>query len=592
MTTDIVFILIFFLLVIGIMFVKTSESKQSFCKLFILSVWTVICIGAVLAYVMNIIKIPIMLRTMTVAYSFCSALVWSYLLTGRSKRIQKVEFVWSEFFSFVFCSIVWGIVFVKTFGFDLSVAYNGSDASTHFNMAKQILNTHKLNKMYFAALYNSLVMEMLQPFLIRETLYKAFIIADATLNLLNILIFYILASQFTKTDFSKFALKIILVFYFLGWPVWSWIAGGFVYFGTGVTAYMYGVYLLERFDKNQYKPSKKYYIILMGITLFCIIQCYLLFSPIFIFTILIYVLYKVRGKITKKMIGLGFTVLIVIGLITFILIYYGFFGGDINYVFKAFRTDGGVHREFYKDFMFLLPINMYYLSIRLKQKDVDILSIAIVCQLMITLVALLANLCGFMSDYYYYKLYYLGWALQFAGVLQAINYFWYEKRQVIYYCICPILISAVLEVTGLSQTIIWSTTGNTEMFPVITQSIGYVRTLYEHRKGQKDCLVIVCRWINENIKEEQVPLVAVEGDTLSYWYNSFLIHPIHAYIVREDSISNEERLQNMLASFHELNCQYFTILLDMNTFSEYIDKNGPFTKVYEDSYYRVYEIKE
>ena len=249
------------MLVIGMIHIKTNEQSISICKSFVMNIWTVICIGAVWAFVMNFFHIPIMLSTMTGAYSISALVVWGYIFTGKKKRNQSLIFVWNDFFSVVFCVAVWAIVFLKVFGLELSISYNGVDAGTHYRLACEIFYSHKLNRMYFAPLYNSLIMELLEPFLIRETMYKAFILADALWNLLNILMFYVLASDFAKSKFSKVAIDFVILFYFLGWPVWSWIAGGFVYYGIGVTIYLYGIYLLNQFDKSYNKSARIYSIL-------------------------------------------------------------------------------------------------------------------------------------------------------------------------------------------------------------------------------------------------------------------------------------------------------------------------------------------
>ena len=49
--------------------------------------------------------------------------------------------------------------------------------------SKEILNTGKSDSMYFAVLFNSLVMEFFQPMLTKTTIYKGFIIGDSLLNL-------------------------------------------------------------------------------------------------------------------------------------------------------------------------------------------------------------------------------------------------------------------------------------------------------------------------------------------------------------------------------------------------------------------------
>ncbi len=76
---DILFLCVFGMLVIGMIHIKTNEQSISICKSFVMNIWTVICIGAVWAFVMNFFHIPIMLSTMTGAYSISALVVWGYI---------------------------------------------------------------------------------------------------------------------------------------------------------------------------------------------------------------------------------------------------------------------------------------------------------------------------------------------------------------------------------------------------------------------------------------------------------------------------------------------------------------------------------
>lgn len=586
---NITFICALLVFAIGMGLIKISEKEQSICKSLIVSFWTVISIGAILALLMNCLHIPIMLLSMTVVYSICAIIIWIYLLADKNNRIQKFIFVWSDFLSIIFCIIILGSIFLKVFGLELSISYNGVDAGTHFSRALYVLNTHKLNRMYFTPLYNSLFIELLQPFLLDETIYKAFILSDASLNLLNLLMFYVLASEFVKSKFSKIILPLIILFYFLGWPVWSWIAGGFVYYGVGITIYMYGVYLLCKLEESHSQLAKKYYGILLLVSLICITECYLLFTPILMATILIYVLYSMRDQITKEIFIKGFVITIIIALIVFVLIFWGFFGGNITSIFKSLRIDGGVHRELYKDFMFLLPINIFMCVMKFKERRIDPLAFFIMIQFIVTALALAANVCGFISDYYYFKLYYLGWALQMIGVVQAVDFFWNRAKQIVYFCLLPIVMVAVLEITGLSAMIIDSITGNLEMFPVITQSMGYIRHLHDSKKERKEYMASAYKWINDNLGEYHIPLITTQDDVQITWYTA--ITGGKSYGIDKKGESLEEQLNNMLLFLKESESQYFTIMQDIDMFSENVQWFEQFEKVYDDGYYGVYMVE-
>lgn len=581
---DILFISTILLLSIGIMFIKTDENKVSFVKRFIVSIWTTISIGSVLAFMLNFAHISIRLESMSVMYGVCAAGVWIYLLKCKEK--QAIQFYGSEFLCVIFCIIIWGYVFIKTFGFTLSISYANVDAGVHFGMANQIFNSHRLTVfMYFAPLYNGLFMEMLQPILTNDTIYKAFILADASLNLLNLLMFWVLASQFVKSKFSSLSSYVILLMYFLGWPVWSWIAGGFVYFGVGVTVYMYGVYQLTQCSK--YFNNKRlliYHMLLIFMTVFCLIKSYLLFAPVFGITILVYVLYSIRDKLTTKVMVRMLMVAGSVAICAFALIYWGYFGGDVNYILGALRTDGGIFRELYKDFMFILPINVYLCWVKLKTKNIDGLFIAMICQLAITLLVLVAHVAGIVSGYYYFKLYYLGWALQLAGMVQALEYFWNEKKQIICFCILPIVCVAFLELTGINQKITTNQVENGALFPIIADSINYVK----EADSMKDKMVertyyvtSASSWVKAVLGDEEVPMISHLWNPINTWYTAMSNNQFY-------KIEEKETFFSFLQQFGEANYKYFTITHDTAIFVQQEELLKQYELVYDNNFFSVY----
>lgn len=499
MFKNIVFISIFTLLTVEILLIKISDRKIDFCCKSIISIWTTISIGAVWAFLMNCINIPITLSNMGIAYGGSLVLFLIYLIKGKAAHIQRFEFKIGNFISILILCIFFAYIFLKTFGLDLIIAYSGGDTAAHYSMAYEILSTHKLGRMYFAALYNSMIMEMFEPFLPINNMYKAFILADASLNLLNLLMFFTVALDFAKLRFTKIILGGVAVFYFMGWPYWSWIAGGFVYFGVGVTVYLYGVYILNHISQNLLPGNKNSNVmpLLLGhmiLVIFCLTECYLMFTPIFMLTIVVFFFFAYKDRITKMvMIRFGVIGIFIVSIVI-LLIVMGYFRGDVAGIFSALRINGGIYKELYKDFIFLIPINVFICIQKFKDKKNMFLELALFIQFLVVIIAFVGNRLGMMSDYYYFKLYYLGWALQLLGVVKGIDYFWSRYKQVVYFCIFPIMIEAVLEFTGLDQIAVKSTYGST-MFPLITQSIDSLEYSYS-RAEQVEYMLALCRWSN------------------------------------------------------------------------------------------------
>lgn len=111
MFKNIVFISIFTLLTVEILFIKISDRKIDFCCKSIISIWTAISIGAVWAFLMNCINIPITLSNMGVAYGSSLILILIYLIKGKAAHIQRFEFRIGNFISILILCVFLYIFF-------------------------------------------------------------------------------------------------------------------------------------------------------------------------------------------------------------------------------------------------------------------------------------------------------------------------------------------------------------------------------------------------------------------------------------------------------------------------------------------------
>ena len=91
------------------------------------------------------------------------------------------------------------------------------------------------------------------------------------------MLFYVLLREVVK---SKKMIRLTPVFtglYFVGWPVYNYIQGGFVYWGIASTLAMLGLYLIFRYKEN--KIEFKYLAGSLIINLMAIAICYMLYTP-------------------------------------------------------------------------------------------------------------------------------------------------------------------------------------------------------------------------------------------------------------------------------------------------------------------------
>lgn len=580
---------IFFLFSFGIcvflsMFIEVSNTKKDLIIQLVTRAFFTICFGVTMAFVINIVSIPIDLFSMAFAYIGYAIFVSLYLI--KKRRVQKYYVSLSTIIGFGISFLLWIIIFYIVFGKSICLAYGNCDAGSHYGLALEIFKTHKLNRMYFSSLFNCFCMELLQPFLSYGALYKAFILGDAVLNLFHIWIFYILISNYCKTKYSYVSQIILTCIYFIGWPVYSWVYGGFVYYGVGVTVFMLGLYTIINMWEEKWKYYGHIIMCVQVVVIFCLIESYILFVPIYILAVLGVILYKSKHLITKKRMIIG-CLLACLGLLgAFLLIFYGYFGGSFSFLFKALRTNGGVHRELYKDFLFLLPINAYLLYVKYKNKNIDVLVFFQLSLFSVVLLALGMNLSGWMSDYYYYKFYFLIWMILFVGVAQALDYFWSTQREIIYFVIAPLLVVVVVELSGVANLVIPCDTGSQDIFPILTKSVKWVENGNDNQQ-QLNNLIDVCVYVNEYLSDSNdVPYLGFGEWNSVTWYRSITGKSDYGFEVFPD----EESLNSMIAEFAERDVNYMTVLQDIEGYWKNMKFFQQFERVYNNNYYGVYKI--
>lgn len=449
--------------------------------------------------------------------------------------------------------------------------------------ASNILYTGKLDSMYFAALFNSLIMACLQPFLMQITMYKAFIIGDALLNLLNLYMFIVVALKLVKHPKMKIGILGLIPIYFLGWPCWSWIKGGFVYYGAGVTNYLFSLVCLIQFHEET--SNKKIEIAKLLLSIYCVTICYLMFTPMIILTIGIYAVCINWNRVSKKTMLLLMGSIVGIGIIAMCIIFFGFMGGKLAYL-ENLKNDGGVYREVYKEFIIVFPLTVWGIIYKIKHKQIDATMIATCVVIIVTFVALFARLEGFISSYYYFKLYFPLWTLMLISAFEALQMILGENRETFsFLCISGICL-VLVDSLNLNVAVSGEYAVNPKpIFTLHKQSIDAICNYHDYQSGNKEGALQLAQFVNDNLKNEEVILYN-DGNPSSEWYRGFT-----GQTVDYNSINNYENQANDFVEFlYHKDVKYFALNQDSDIYNKNSDYFEKLERVYNNGYYGVYKL--
>lgn len=587
------FILSFLFLLFGIVFVYKVPEKVSLLRSLVICFITELCFGAIVTGIYAIIGIPVYLMNLGIAYLVLGLAVWGIIFF--QKKMQKLKILKEDIYVFFAITVWFIIIFMKVFSPSIINVYSNSDPAVHYQMALNVMNTGKVSAMYFAEVYNAGIMELLAPFLTRLSLYKAFILADSFANLLNVFMFYCLITTFFKLRFSKIITPFLSFLYFAGWPFFSYVIGGFVYFGWGVTLFAYVVYLLIKLYESRDKRNQ---IALLGLVLvgcFSVLVCYLLFAVILAGIVLLSLMCIARKNgfvdLKKNIMKIGIVVLLM-AIAIFAFCFWGYFKGDLSFVISALKRDGGIAKELYQDFVFLMPAVFYMGWKYIKNKEDNLLFISVSVILAYIICTFIMCLLGIMSSYYYYKSYYLLWFFAWIINIAFIEYLFEKDRVMLFSCGGTLLFAILITLSGTDTRLAKKDIVIDEVssrlypspFPIWDRmEIFFVQEQY---LADRDALIQLSEFMYETFPEqEEIPMI-LNIYWMTEWYNSYTAnHSVYkAIISRKDYVK-------AIQEYKEAGSNYIVIYQNSELYRDNIELLSDYENIFSNGYYGIYKLQ-
>lgn len=592
MVNSVFFCMSFLLLLFGLVFIyKVPKEVSLLCSVVICFI-TELCIGSVIAGIFSLFEVPICIINMGIAYLVLGIGEW--LLIVKQRKIQKVIMRKLDIYSFAVIFIAFLFIFFKIFTPDISNVYVNSDPVTHYSFALRVLDNGSISRMYFAELYNGLILEIFQPLVSRVDLYKAFIIADSLAQLVNIFMFYVLSTTVLKSRVGMLAAPVLSIFYFMGWPFYSYVLGGFVYYGWGVTLFAYTIYLLVKLHQSENRINKMILCCLVLLGIFGTLVCYMLFVPALILVVIcsLVIIKKEQHIELSKQVKAGIVgVALLGGGIIAAVGFLGYFHGDLSYFWRALRQDGWIHKDLYRDFVVLMPASFYmcWYYYRTKKSNMICVSVSVV----FSYIVLSFPMCsvGIMSPYYYYKPYFLLWLLAWVMCLDAMEHFWKRDRAIVIIYGIMLLFPMTMTLSGTDakmqeKGIEYDEKGNAHypsLMPILQRNEFFLSG-EDHDIRDREALSEVCEYINKDIlfDEENIPLI-VNDEVTGMWYQNFTGKEYTAAM-------DADGLEKAISHFEEMGYNYFVLHQNVQLYRENIHLFEGLKTLYNNGYYGIYSF--
>lgn len=430
------------------LFPKSGRSMQGAVWLPVTAVF-LMCFHVLAGGIINLVRLPVNIVSIGMADIAAGVFFWLNILHKKEK--QKYEWKKEQLLFLGLLGAAMAVFTVLRFGTGLELNYHTIDPAAHFRDAMDVVNKQQVQNMFYAALNNALLIELLAPLAVVSEYYKIFLLSEVLNLFLAGAMFYGLIQRWCKNRFTKTAAFLAAFLYIAGYPLNNALFG-FTYLGMGVTIIAYLLLLSDCFIEEKLHPGINIFLMMAG----ClgIFESYMLFMPVVYFAIF----FCIAGKRLKQ--NRLFTVKTVTDYLAIFLIpcilglYYGFFGvfsGDIT-VGSAISAEGAIYRDLYSNFLILAPFVMIAVYHMVKKKVYQTLNFMLPMMLVFMAGMFMAGMKGRVSSYYYYKNYYLLWLLAFVMAFIGISYLSEYAREVVVCCFISWGAVALFYVTRLEES--------------------------------------------------------------------------------------------------------------------------------------------
>lgn len=414
-------VLLFAVGILGLMLYPKTEGKMNGIKIMVMGTMAILCYMAFCAAVCNVVGIFVGLPSTCVSLGILDVLLVAGII--RKKKVQKLFWRMSDIVSLVLVTafVLW--ITLHIFTPQLALQYQNVDAAVHFSAAVDLMKRGSWDSLiYFSAYIDAMFIALFEPMLTQALYFKAFIIADIFMHQLEMWVFYYLVLTISDKKLMRIAAPILSVGYFFGYPAYSYMEGNFVYWSNGVVIFMLMLYALILIERD--RSLWRYSIPLLLVGTYGNLCCNKLYVPIntlaLVAVVFMILLDRQKKQVYKKrmiQVAVGGCALVGVAGITCMILW----EERLREMLSSLIVPGGIYSALYGDVIFFLPA-LFYVCYYVfgKKKESKVVGTVSVCMLLVTVGMYILWYNRWMSNYYYYKIYYNLWLCGWLLIATAL----------------------------------------------------------------------------------------------------------------------------------------------------------------------------
>ncbi len=446
---QIIYVFSIILLAAGFLAFKKSDEKLNMIKWLTIFIVTFMGYNITVCMILGLLKITCHLWLLAIINAIF-AVVLGYKAV-KNKDFQQYTVRKQEIAGLAILCAIFAVIVVKEIKpQDGGLKYAAIDSAIHYRAAKHFSDNlmifvncedktiYNFNVMQTGAYINDGLLMNVMNGLFGIPEYYVYEMFDIGILFISSLVFYVLIMDKIKGKLG-FTLTMFLLWLFMfAYPYNSYLYG-FSYLSLGVM-FVTSLLLVVPTLYGELKTKLPLAIILVSLLAMGVIFSYCLFVPGVFAAVCIYLFVKdfgEEGKVflkffKKKTLIITGILLVITALGIGYLFVPTFFIADQSNLVDALKNPGGMYTELFVNFEFYVLFGILYvidmiLKIRRKEFKPEFLDIFSWVFGAYFVVVWLAMVAGFVSDYYFFKLYYILWVCILAITIKLVNEYAQKK---------------------------------------------------------------------------------------------------------------------------------------------------------------------
>lgn len=431
---SIIYILTLLVLFLSYLLIYKKEEKQNLIFSIIISACFLLAYNIFICTIMYFLTIKSTLLNLSIVNLIFS--IFPIIRLIKTKKMQKYYINWVDLIAVIIILIVTITIVIKNYSVNIKLKHGVTDAATHYFAADDFyrystllprensdsINWIGISYLMTGAYINTGIFLKLFDGIISETFFcQLYFLFDILVWILSALLMYVLLAMHSKNIKYKILALVFTFFYALAYQLNSLFAG-FSYLGVGLDIII-GILIIMKAKLPTFYKRIALFLLNFGIMF-----SYYYFAPVVFITILWQTISdnKAKGrKLFNFEIFLDVIITLVIpgliGVIYFILLpLLQTTSGPINYI-SAIGTEGFIYENLITNIIpYLLLSEIYLIYNFIKKKDIfndKFLFTTIVFYLLI----LLGMKLSIVSEYYFYKIYYMAYIALVSSSYEIIK---------------------------------------------------------------------------------------------------------------------------------------------------------------------------